>query len=518
MGKVAWDAETDRKLLIFLIDKSAKSYNSEALAKLFEGATPKAIEERIAKLKREAKSLDPRCAVPLGSPHKPKGNYFTKPPVPGKPNGGYTEPGPRKGGGKGKKRFRFSGEQDDEMNKRIKPEGGAPAEVGIDQARHKTEIPDDMKPPLGFFPFANPGSFKPPPRSASVPYESDDAKPLLLGARHRRPPQSIDPGRPVSYGYASASTRVPPGIPVPNSSPSQGAVGGGWMTINAQAPPLSSRGGIQRSSLSFPGDYDTFLLVPPQRPTSYGVVRPLNTPNMPAIGRFAVPLPVTQPLESRTVLLKADCSPPTAITPSTWNPMDWGLSSSYPIGSPRPSGITGPARKYPSPIASPPYIKPKQGASGNGHSVASTKDHRKLTPPLGSPPGSGVFQLDPTIAPINQVGDPKTPPRPIPMGIHQIPQHSPNISRETPRRPRVVRCYPRPRNSGSTTEQGVMEQPVYPRTTPTTNITRDIGRGGPLSSVILTRASSPIPAGGLKLHRAFPGCCSTPVSLMGHPL
>ncbi|KAF3921462.1 hypothetical protein ABW21_db0205952 [Orbilia brochopaga] len=76
------------QLLIRLIDKSAKSYNSEALCKLFEGATPKAIEERIAKLKREAKALDVRCAVQPSAPHKPKGNYYTAPPVPGQPYGG----------------------------------------------------------------------------------------------------------------------------------------------------------------------------------------------------------------------------------------------------------------------------------------------------------------------------------------------------------------------------------------------------------------------------------------------
>ncbi|KAK6340993.1 hypothetical protein TWF696_009305 [Orbilia brochopaga] len=89
MGKVVWTADNDRKLLIRLIDKSAKSYNSEALCKLFEGATPKAIEERIAKLKREAKALDVRCAVQPSAPHKPKGNYYTAPPVPGQPYGGF---------------------------------------------------------------------------------------------------------------------------------------------------------------------------------------------------------------------------------------------------------------------------------------------------------------------------------------------------------------------------------------------------------------------------------------------
>ncbi|KAF3911973.1 hypothetical protein AA313_de0204560 [Arthrobotrys entomopaga] len=51
-------------------------------------ATPKAIEERIAKLKREAKALDSRCAVQPSAPHKPKGNYYTAPPVPGQHYGG----------------------------------------------------------------------------------------------------------------------------------------------------------------------------------------------------------------------------------------------------------------------------------------------------------------------------------------------------------------------------------------------------------------------------------------------
>ncbi|KAI5800214.1 hypothetical protein DFH27DRAFT_611227 [Peziza echinospora] len=58
MPKVVWSADNDRKLLIRLIDRSAKSYDSASLALLFPGATPKAIEERIAKLKREAKALD----------------------------------------------------------------------------------------------------------------------------------------------------------------------------------------------------------------------------------------------------------------------------------------------------------------------------------------------------------------------------------------------------------------------------------------------------------------------------
>lgn len=48
----------EKKLLIRLIERSAKSYDTVELAKLFPGATPKAIEERIAKLKREAKAMD----------------------------------------------------------------------------------------------------------------------------------------------------------------------------------------------------------------------------------------------------------------------------------------------------------------------------------------------------------------------------------------------------------------------------------------------------------------------------
>ncbi|KAI5815881.1 hypothetical protein BZA77DRAFT_293788 [Pyronema omphalodes] len=56
MPKVVWSPENDRKLLIRLIERSAKAYDTVELAKLFEGATPKAIEERIAKLKREAKA------------------------------------------------------------------------------------------------------------------------------------------------------------------------------------------------------------------------------------------------------------------------------------------------------------------------------------------------------------------------------------------------------------------------------------------------------------------------------
>ncbi|KAL0635562.1 hypothetical protein Q9L58_005493 [Maublancomyces gigas] len=58
MPKVVWTSENDRKLLIRLIERSAKSYDTVELCKMFPGATPKAIEERIAKLKREAKAMD----------------------------------------------------------------------------------------------------------------------------------------------------------------------------------------------------------------------------------------------------------------------------------------------------------------------------------------------------------------------------------------------------------------------------------------------------------------------------
>ena len=76
-GEKVWTPENDRKLLIRLIERSAKAYDTVELAKLFAGmvsplwplfinllnsvsagATPKAIEERIAKLKREAKAAD----------------------------------------------------------------------------------------------------------------------------------------------------------------------------------------------------------------------------------------------------------------------------------------------------------------------------------------------------------------------------------------------------------------------------------------------------------------------------
>ncbi|KAL7273277.1 hypothetical protein RUND412_003884 [Rhizina undulata] len=58
MPKVVWTSENDRRLLIRLIERSAKSYDTVELSKLFPGATPKAIEERIAKLKREAKTME----------------------------------------------------------------------------------------------------------------------------------------------------------------------------------------------------------------------------------------------------------------------------------------------------------------------------------------------------------------------------------------------------------------------------------------------------------------------------
>ncbi|KAI9785479.1 MAG: hypothetical protein M1839_009220 [Geoglossum umbratile] len=54
--KISWTADNDRKLLLSIIDKS-KSYDVKELATLFPGGTTKAIEERIAKLKREANAL-----------------------------------------------------------------------------------------------------------------------------------------------------------------------------------------------------------------------------------------------------------------------------------------------------------------------------------------------------------------------------------------------------------------------------------------------------------------------------
>jgi len=62
-----WTPENDRRLLIRLIERSAKAYDTVELAKLFRGATPKAIEERIAKLKREAKAaIASESDVPSG--------------------------------------------------------------------------------------------------------------------------------------------------------------------------------------------------------------------------------------------------------------------------------------------------------------------------------------------------------------------------------------------------------------------------------------------------------------------
>ncbi|CUS09980.1 unnamed protein product [Tuber aestivum] len=50
-----------------MYERSAKSYDTVELAKLFPGATPKAIEERIAKLKREAKAMDNPSATTTSS-------------------------------------------------------------------------------------------------------------------------------------------------------------------------------------------------------------------------------------------------------------------------------------------------------------------------------------------------------------------------------------------------------------------------------------------------------------------
>ncbi|MCJ1459510.1 hypothetical protein MMC28_009889 [Mycoblastus sanguinarius] len=74
MGNVKWDAENDRKVSLFepvftnpyqtrssqlllnLINANTKEINVDYLAIMFPGVTPKAITERISKLRREAKS------------------------------------------------------------------------------------------------------------------------------------------------------------------------------------------------------------------------------------------------------------------------------------------------------------------------------------------------------------------------------------------------------------------------------------------------------------------------------
>ncbi|KAG0636943.1 hypothetical protein HOY80DRAFT_1053060 [Tuber brumale] len=65
------------QLLIRLIERSAKSYDTVELAKLFPGATPKAIEERIAKLKREAKAMDNPSASTPSSKNRKRGTTAT---------------------------------------------------------------------------------------------------------------------------------------------------------------------------------------------------------------------------------------------------------------------------------------------------------------------------------------------------------------------------------------------------------------------------------------------------------
>ncbi|KAF3178887.1 hypothetical protein TWF225_004835 [Orbilia oligospora] len=156
MGKVVWTPENDRKLLIRLIDKSAKSYNSEALCKLFEGATPKAIEERIAKLKREAKALDSRCAVQPSAPHKPKGNYYTAPPVPGHPYGfkrnlaqtqdDEDQEGGKPAGGKGTKKAKTVKKKPQDANETGEKLDGANAKSEGDYAEDDNNDDDDDKP------------------------------------------------------------------------------------------------------------------------------------------------------------------------------------------------------------------------------------------------------------------------------------------------------------------------------------------------------------------------------------
>ncbi|KAF8540755.1 hypothetical protein BDD12DRAFT_909151 [Trichophaea hybrida] len=102
MPKVIWTPENDRKLLIRLIERSAKAYDTVELAKLFHGATAKAIEERIAKLKREAKASS-NVAAPEKDMDKDKGKKRKR------------EATGRAGGGGGRKKGRNGKVNEEEM-------------------------------------------------------------------------------------------------------------------------------------------------------------------------------------------------------------------------------------------------------------------------------------------------------------------------------------------------------------------------------------------------------------------
>ncbi|KAI9774835.1 MAG: hypothetical protein M1840_000051 [Geoglossum simile] len=69
--KISWTADNDRKLLLSIIDKS-KNYNVKELVALFPGGTTKALEERIAKLKRESNALLTTFGIDIPTPRKRK--------------------------------------------------------------------------------------------------------------------------------------------------------------------------------------------------------------------------------------------------------------------------------------------------------------------------------------------------------------------------------------------------------------------------------------------------------------
>ncbi|PWW72684.1 hypothetical protein C7212DRAFT_348071 [Tuber magnatum] len=131
---IVWTSENDRKLLIRLIERSAKSYDTVELAKLFPGATPKAIEERIAKLKREAKAMDnPSANTTSSSKNRKRGTTAAT-----------AAAGAGAGGVGGKKRPKTNttvplfvpgvcgGDNDDEEGKKRFAGGIASADVGRD--------------------------------------------------------------------------------------------------------------------------------------------------------------------------------------------------------------------------------------------------------------------------------------------------------------------------------------------------------------------------------------------------
>ncbi|KAK0508373.1 hypothetical protein JMJ35_009457 [Cladonia borealis] len=78
---ITWDAEANHKMLLYLVKRiENKDIDIDNLATLFEGATPKAIRERVGKLRRESKAIEDGAGAEnpiLPSPTSDNNNAIT---------------------------------------------------------------------------------------------------------------------------------------------------------------------------------------------------------------------------------------------------------------------------------------------------------------------------------------------------------------------------------------------------------------------------------------------------------